>query len=226
MEYSSLSISGLCRSDTDSSTGQISGSTRDGADRATVFFTPTRPNRSKTRNSERVSASLPQRGGRKSQTACASLFPLTGKRAVERVSSPVSRSRQRTTACTRRQLNTPLLRTVTVTGSSSPLRQEIPADSSAVSFLRSINAMMISITAQTTVPMRMHAAMLPLPCAHVASHSSSHSAKMIRFFAIAQIWSGRATCCSTSASTSLAVVSAILALGDRMRRWAHTSAKI
>ena len=32
--------------------------------------------------------------------------------------------------------------------------------------------------------------------------------------------------CSTSANTSLAVVSVIFALGDRIRRWAHTSAKI
>ena len=83
----------------------------------------------------------------------------------------------------------------------------------------------ISAAAQSAEASRMPPAILPTPRAHAASHSSSHTIKMIRFFAIAQMWSGRRTCCTTSASTSLAVVSAILALGDRMRRWAHTSAK-
>ena len=46
MEYSLLSMSGLRRSDTVSSTGQTSGSTRDGAVSPTGFFAPTRPNMS------------------------------------------------------------------------------------------------------------------------------------------------------------------------------------
>ena len=67
-------------------------------------------------------------------------------------------------------------------------------------------------------------AAFPLPQSQMESQSSSQSANKTLFFAMAQMWSGRVTCRSTSASTSDGEVSEIRALGERTMRWAHTSA--
>ena len=184
MEYSVLSASGRQRSDRDSVTGHSSGSTSAEAERETLRCAPHRPKRSKAVRVCTVSSSLPQRGGVKDAAARPSPLPGTARRRVFSHCSPVSRSRQRTTARTCGAVKCPVLDTVSVTGSGPPFPQDRPAVRDADSRFRTRRASRISASASRTLPSRMPPDTLPAPSTHAASHSSSQRTNRIRFRAM------------------------------------------